>query len=87
MTDLTNTNLTSVLGDTIPGTPEIPVLRGLIKLHDRKALWLRPLKEWKPKSKNTERMFGELTRHLFDEFGDVPRFMERVWLRDCHETL
>ena len=68
--------------DTIAGTPEVPVLRGLIKLHDRKALWLRPLKEWKPKSKNTERMFGELARHLFDEFGDVPRFMERVWLRE-----
>ena len=67
-----------VFGATADG---IPFVRGLIKLHDRKALWLRPLSDWKPKSKNAERQFGELTHHLFDQFGDVPRFMERAWLR------
>ncbi|MEM9617488.1 MAG: PcfJ domain-containing protein [Pseudomonadota bacterium] len=67
---------------TVGGGDDTPFIRGLIKLHDRKALWLRPLEDWKPKSKNRERRFGELTHHLFDKFGDVPRFMESVWLRN-----
>lgn len=61
---------------------ETPLVRGLIKLHDRKALWLRPLDDWKPKSKNPTRQFGELTHHFFDKFGDVPAFMESAWLRN-----
>lgn len=64
-----------------PGNDNSPFIRGLIKLHDRKTLWLRPLEDWKPKSKSAERRFGELTHHLFDKYGDVPRFMEAVWLR------
>lgn len=67
---------------SVGGGDDTPYIRGLIKLHDRKALWLRPLEDWKPKSKNNERRFGELTRHLFDRYGDVPRFMERIWLRN-----
>ncbi|MEM9878612.1 MAG: hypothetical protein AAF862_04950, partial [Pseudomonadota bacterium] len=59
-----------------------PYIRGLIKLHDRKALWLRSIADWRPKTKNTVRKFGDLTHHLFDQYGDVPRFMEKVWLRD-----
>lgn len=66
---------------SVPGN-DTPFIRGLIKLHDRKALWLRPLEEWKPKSKNPLRQFGEMTHHLFDKFGDVPSFMEAVWLRN-----
>ncbi len=67
---------------SVAGHGEVPFVHGLIKLHDRKALWLRPIEDWKPKSKNRERRFGELTHHLFDKYGDVPRFMERVWLRN-----
>ncbi|MDG2004284.1 MAG: PcfJ domain-containing protein [Novosphingobium sp.] len=67
---------------TAPGRAETPFLRGLVKVHDRRALWLRPLEDWKPKSKNHEKMFGELTHHLFDKYGSVPNFMEGVWLRD-----
>ena len=67
---------------SVAGNDDTPFIRGLIKLHDRKALWLRPLEDWKPKSKNLERRFGELTHHLFDQFGDVPGFMEKVWLRN-----
>ncbi len=67
---------------TVAGRGDTPFVRGLIKLHDRKALWLRPLADWKPKSRNRERKFGELTHHLFDKFGDVPRFMESAWLRN-----
>lgn len=63
------------------GRDNTPFIRGLIKLHDRKALWLKPLAEWKPKSKSSERRFGELTHHLFDKYDAVPRFMESVWLR------
>ena len=66
---------------TVPGQDDLPFIRGLIKLHDRKSLWLRDLSDWNPKSKNAERQFGELTHHLFDKFGDVPAFMEVAWLR------
>lgn len=64
------------------GASNTPLMRGLIKLHDRKALWLRPLSDWKPKSKNALRQFGELTHYLFDKYGDVPQFMESAWLRN-----
>ena len=67
---------------SVPGREDVPFIRGLIKLHDRKALWLRPLEEWKPKRRNQERRFGELAHHLFDKYGDVPRFMDAVWLRN-----
>jgi PcfJ-like protein len=67
---------------SVPGSEDIAFVRGLIKLHDRKALWLRPLDQWKPKSKNPLRQFGDLTHHLFDKFGDVPSFMEAAWLRN-----
>ena len=66
---------------TVAGYDDVPYMRGLVKMHDRKALWLRPIEDWKPKSKNRERMFGELARHLFDKYDAVPRFMDSVWLR------
>ncbi len=72
----------SLIFQTVPDAQDTPFVRGLIKLHDRKALWLRPLADWKPRSKNPERMFGELAHYLFDKFGDVPRFMNAVWLRN-----
>lgn len=75
------TKLDDMAFHSVAGRDDTPFIRGLIKLHDRKALWLRPLKDWKPKSKNRERRFGELTHYLFDKYGDVPRFMEGVWLR------
>ena len=68
--------------DSTRGRAAAPYLRGLIKLHDRKVLWLRPIEDWKPKSRNSDRKFGELTHHLFDKYGDIPIFMERVWLRN-----
>ncbi len=67
---------------SVPGREDMAFVRGLIKLHDRKALWLRPLHQWKTRSKNPVRQFGELTHHLFDKFGDVPSLMEVVWLRN-----
>ena len=75
-----------LLFQSVPGRGETPFIRGLIKMHDRKALWLRPLDEWKAKSKNSERKFGELACHLFDQYGDVPRFMESVWLRSDRKS-
>jgi hypothetical protein len=58
-----------------------PFIRGLIKLHDRKVLWLRDPKAFKPKSKNRDRLFAEFAGHLLDKYGDMPAFMHRVWLR------
>lgn len=72
----------ALIFEICPDDDFTPFIRGLIKLHDRKALWLQQIENWKPKSKNSERQFGELTHFLFDKYGDVPRFMERVWLRN-----
>ncbi|MCH9766077.1 MAG: PcfJ domain-containing protein [Alphaproteobacteria bacterium] len=66
---------------SVASRQDMPFIRGLIKLHDRKALWLKSLADWKPKSKSSERRFGELTHHLFDKYDAVPRFMESAWLR------
>ncbi|MCF6220052.1 MAG: PcfJ domain-containing protein [Robiginitomaculum sp.] len=70
-----------LLFETTTARGETPYIRGLIKIHDRKTLWLRPLEKWKPKSNNSLKKFGELTHYLFDQYGDVPVFMEAVWLR------
>ena len=63
------------------GPEGLSITHGLVKLHDRKALWVRPLDEFSPRSKSRHRIFGELAHHLFDAYGDVPSFMDSAWLR------
>ena len=48
------------------------------KLADDFKSWVRPLKEWQPKSRNQSRQFSELLRHLFADYP-VPLFMDRVF--------
>lgn len=60
----------------------VPFVRGLIKLHDRRGIWVRKIEDWVPKSKNPQRRFFDLCHHLFDQYGDVPAFMDSVWLRN-----
>lgn len=75
-----------ILFGTAVNENNTPFVKGLIKIHDRRALWLRSLESFKPKSKNTWRKFGELTHHLFDQYDGVPNFMERVWLRNDRKS-
>lgn len=59
----------------------IPFVEGLIHLCQRRGQWLRPLEGWRPRSKNRDRQFGELLRHLLANY-DIPRFMDSAWLTD-----
>lgn len=57
-----------------------PYIDGLIRLHARKALWLRDPLEWKPKSHNSSRQFSALAHHIMARY-EVPTFMGTAWLR------
>ena len=63
-----------------PGPQRALYLDGLIRMHDRRKLWLRDLGSWKPGSHNAGRQFSSLARHLFANY-DVPLFMDSAWLR------
>ncbi|MEZ6108551.1 MAG: PcfJ domain-containing protein [Pirellulaceae bacterium] len=41
--------------------------------------WRRPLEAWRPRTHNAMRQFRSLVRHLFAEYDEVPRFLDRVW--------
>lgn len=40
---------------------------------------LRPLTDWKPKTKNAHPQLASLLRHLFDQYGDVPAWVLDNW--------
>jgi hypothetical protein len=52
----------------------------LIRLHDRKKQWIRPVEDWRPASHNERRQFSSLLRHLLALYG-TPGFLDAVWLR------
>ena len=54
--------------------------RGVIQLAKDSAQWIRPLKEWSPRSHNANRQFASLARHLWAAY-DVPAFMDAAWLQ------
>lgn len=60
---------------------DVYLFDGLLKLFDRKGSWLKPLGDWKSKSRNPERQFRHLTRFLMTKY-EVPDFMDYVWLRN-----
>ena len=55
-------------------------LETLVRISQYRQSWVRPLHEWKPRSRSARRQFTSLIRHLFDRYGDVPAFMDSVWL-------
>jgi hypothetical protein len=65
---------------TTVGRQSMLYLEGLIRLHERKGLWLRDPKSWRPSSHNAGRQFSSLVRHLLAKY-EVPVFMDLVWLR------
>ena len=52
----------------------------LIALHARRDDWLRPYREWRPRSHNRRRRLGGLIRFLLTRY-DLPKFFDTVWLR------
>ena len=55
-------------------------LEGLIRLYERRKLWLRDLEGWRAESHNAHRQFASLARHLLARY-DVPAFLDEAWLR------
>jgi len=53
-------------------------VRGVISFVAHFSVWLRPFSEWQPKTRNTDRQFSSLARHLFAKY-EVPSFMDSVW--------
>lgn len=54
-----------------------PFLTGLVSLARQHAHWVRPLEAWRPTSRNVERQFSQLARHLLARY-EVPAFLEAV---------
>ncbi|MCC2098241.1 MAG: PcfJ domain-containing protein [Hyphomicrobiales bacterium] len=52
----------------------------LIKLHDRRGLWLRRPEDWRKPTHNAARQFSSLVRHLVAAYP-VPEFLDQVWWR------
>ncbi|MBM4027823.1 MAG: hypothetical protein FJ280_20845 [Planctomycetes bacterium] len=58
----------------------VKYIDGILALINSSEQWLRPFREWRPRTHNPDRQFSSLARHLFAEF-DVPVFMDQAWLR------
>ena len=56
----------------------IDYVKGVISFVAHFSVWLNPFSEWKVKTRNVERQFSSLARHLFAKY-DVPLFMDKVW--------
>jgi hypothetical protein len=50
----------------------------LVALAHHWSEWLRPIKEWRPRTHNTRRQFASLVRHLLAKYA-VPTFMDSAW--------
>jgi hypothetical protein len=53
-----------------------------VKLSD---MWVRPYKDWKPKSHNADRQFSSFLRFLFAKY-DVPLFFDNPWMGQIQES-
>ncbi|TWT30915.1 PcfJ domain-containing protein [Blastopirellula retiformator] len=50
----------------------------LIAAHCRR--WIRPIESWTPTSRSPRRQFQSLLQHLFVQYGELPAFLDQVWL-------
>ena len=46
--------------------------------------WVRPLDQWRPKSKSPRRQFDSLLHHLFAKYEPMPKFFQQVWTSSEH---
>jgi hypothetical protein len=56
----------------------IDYVKGVISFVAHFSQWLRPIAEWQPKTRNADRQFASLARHLYAQY-EVPAFMDTVW--------
>ena len=62
----------------------ISMLESLVLIATERSHWIRPLERWAPKTRNARRQFRSLLRHLFDQHGEVPLFMDEAWSIGSH---
>jgi len=60
-------------------------VKGIISFVTYYRKWIRPITDWQPKTRNVNRQFSSLARHLFAEYP-VPAFMDTVWQQDCEKA-
>ena len=56
----------------------VDYVKGVVSFVAHFSMWLRPISEWEPKTRNADRQFASLARYLFAKY-DVPAFMDTVW--------
>ena len=56
-------------------------LKRVLRLLPRTSVCVRSPLTWKPKSKNREKQFSSLARHIWSKFP-VPSFLDQVWNKD-----
>ncbi len=54
-------------------------LLALARVVQYRSQWVRPLKQWRPKSKSPRRQFESLLQHLFAKYEPMPAFFQHVW--------
>ena len=54
-------------------------LLALARVVQYRAQWVRPLDQWRPKSKSPRRQFESLLQHLFAKYEPMPHFFQQVW--------
>jgi hypothetical protein len=69
-----------VFGVASQGRQQFPYVEGLIRLHERRGMWLRQVEDWRPDRHNVRRQFSSLARHLLARY-EVPVFLDSGWLR------
>ena len=57
-----------------------PFSDALVAIAERWRQWIRPLSEWRAPSRNRERRFASLLRHLLAKYP-VPAFFDSAWFR------
>jgi hypothetical protein len=62
------------------GDKKFLYVEAMIKINDRRGLWLRDLKSWKAGTHNARRQFASLIRHLFCKY-EIPEFFDSAWFR------
>jgi len=58
----------------------VDYVKGILNFVAHFHLWLNPIAEWEPVTRNADRQFSSLARHLFAKY-EVPAFMDSVWQR------
>lgn len=56
----------------------IDYVKGIISFVTHSSMWLRPISDWQPITRNADKQFASLARYLFAKYP-VPAFMDSVW--------